>query len=129
MHNKLIISVCILMMIVNVGQSVADIVTACSMHITTATSDHDEHHDMMNHSMLGHDMHHSMKIASDHNINQDDCCDTECYCPANNCSSVSVIETNSLNLNLFLDSKSVSESSLKQTISSIFNLYRPPILA
>lgn len=118
-----------------IGQGFALAVSECEM-------DHNGHnkgmafskmnahasHDMPNDG--GHSMHHQMMMAEKASDNSPmDCCDVQCSCPANACSSSSFVhQTSLIDLPILVSTGVVSDfSSLVQKHPS--RLYRPPIFA
>ncbi|WP_371373827.1 hypothetical protein [Thalassotalea aquiviva] len=81
----------------------------------------------------GHDGHHMVSnvepssVANDHHNNSLDCCQDQCFCPANGCSTASmlVLKSSFYFSPLYADKVNVAKFTLTQ--STLSSLYRPPI--
>lgn len=111
----------------SVGQSLA-FYKSCEMN----SSDHSVHQNQQadHMSMNVHSTSHPSMADSESSIPsmEDDCCQNNCICPQNACSSISLISIASNKL--FLDSNSQSELLAQNNISLdnfSSSLYRPPI--
>ncbi|WP_404341395.1 hypothetical protein [Pseudoalteromonas mariniglutinosa] len=100
-----------------VGQTVASVVRVCDMpHVTTASMQHAD-------------------MASDHNMDEMDCCHEEgnnshdCGCPVSACSVHSLLPIDSLVVHRVKQSERVQQLSNSLLIYYPRSLYRPPITA
>ena len=83
-----------------------------------------------------HESHMNMNMNMDHgdmnkssNGQSEDCCDVECICPANACSSTTVLNSSIDSTDIQIFSESVAALQSKQPHSISTSLYRPPIFA
>ena len=83
-------------------------------------------HGNMNHGTMNMD-HGDMNKSS--NGQSEDCCDVECICPANACSSTTVLNSSVDSTDIQILSESVVALQSKQPHSISTSLYRPPIFA
>ena len=105
-----------LMLVAFVGQAFAYSAMPCEM----SSGSHESHMNMnMNHG----DMNKSSNGQSE------DCCDVECICPANACSSTTVLNSSVDSTDIQILSESVAALQSKQPHSISTSLYRPPIFA
>ncbi|KZY58505.1 hypothetical protein A3733_26535 [Pseudoalteromonas shioyasakiensis] len=105
-----------LMLVAFVGQAFAYSAMSCEM----SSGSHESHMNMnMNHG----DMNKSSNGQSE------DCCDVECICPANACSSTTVLNSSIDSTDIQIFSESVAALQSKQPHSISTSLYRPPIFA
>ncbi|MBV2128895.1 hypothetical protein [Arsukibacterium indicum] len=63
------------------------------------------------------------------NGQSEDCCDVECICPANACSSTTVLNSSVDSTDIQILRESVAALQSKQPHSISTSLYRPPIFA
>ena len=107
-----------LMLVAFVGQAFAYSAMSCEM-----SSGSHESHMNMNMNMDHGDMNKSSNGQSE------DCCDVECICPANACSSTTVLNSSVDSTDIQILSESVAAMQSKQPHSISTSLYRPPIFA
>ena len=105
-----------LMLVAFVGQAFAYSAMPCEM----SSGSHESH---MNMNMDHGDMNKSSNGQSE------DCCDVECVCPANACSSTTVLNSSVDSTDIQILSESVAALQSKQPHSISTSLYRPPIFA
>ena len=105
-----------LMLVAFVGQAFAYSAMPCEM----SSGSHESH---MNMNMDHGDMNKSSNGQSE------DCCDVECICPANACSSTTVLNSSVDSTDIQILSESVAALQSKQPHSISTSLYRPPIFA
>ena len=105
-----------LMLVAFVGQAFAYSAMPCEM----SSGSHESH---MNMNMDHGDMNKSSNGQSE------DCCDVECICPANACSSTTVLNSSIDSTDIQILSESVAALQSKQPHSISTSLYRPPIFA
>ncbi|MGA4605529.1 MULTISPECIES: hypothetical protein [unclassified Pseudoalteromonas] len=105
-----------LMLVAFVGQAFAYSAMPCEM----SSGSHESH---MNMNMDHGDMNKSSNGQSE------DCCDVECICPANACSSTTVLNSSVDSTDIQILSESVAAMQSKQPHSISTSLYRPPIFA
>jgi pyruvate/2-oxoglutarate/acetoin dehydrogenase E1 component len=111
-----------LMLVAFVGQAFAYSAMSCEM----SSGSHESHMNMnmnMNMNMDHGDMNKSSNGQSE------DCCDVECICPANACSSTTVLNSSIDSTDIQIFSESVAALQSKQPHSISTSLYRPPIFA
>lgn len=111
-----------LMLFAFVGQAFAYSAMPCEM----PSGSHESHMNMnmnMNMNMDHGDMNKSSNGQSE------DCCDVECICPANACSSTTVLNSSVDSTDIQILSESVAAMQSKQPHSISTSLYRPPIFA
>lgn len=108
--------VVVAMLIAFVGQALAYTAMPCEM----SSGSHESH---MNMNMDHGDMNKSSNGQSE------DCCDVECICPANACSSTTVLNSSIDSTDIQIFSESVAALQSKQPHSISTSLYRPPIFA
>lgn len=108
--------VVVAMLIAFVGQALAYTAMSCEM----SSGSHESH---MNMNMDHGDMNKSSNGQSE------DCCDVECICPANACSSTTVLNSSIDSTDIQIFSESVAALQSKQPHSISTSLYRPPIFA
>ena len=106
------------MLVAFVGQAFAYSAMSCEM-----SSGSHESHMNMNMNMDHGDMNKSSNGQSE------DCCDVECICPANACSSTTVLNSSVDSTDIHILSESVAAMQSKQPHSISTSLYRPPIFA
>ncbi|WP_448569111.1 hypothetical protein [Thalassotalea ganghwensis] len=135
------------MLIAFVGQTLAYAAMSCEM----ATGTHQSHqmmgnnmidndtmaHDMMEHATMGHSM--TDDLSADHqrmnhqlmsDLSQsDDCCEVDCHCPANACTSTTLLYAPIDLSNIQSLSDVVITLTTQQPKSVSTSLYRPPIIA
>ena len=107
-----------LMLVAFVGQAFAYSAMSCEM-----SSGSHESHMNMNMNMNHGDMNKSSNGQSE------DCCDVECICPANACSSTTVLNSSVDSTDIQILSESVAALQSKKPHSISTSLYRPPIFA
>ncbi len=113
-----------LMLLAFVGQTLAYSAMSCEMsaHVPAASQHMDMDHANMDHQTMDH----SKMMQSG---NTDDCCQVDCVCPANACSSVIVLDAN-VNTTGILPANSVLVGYLSFPLTSVSSsLFRPPIFA
>nr|WP_277053659.1 hypothetical protein [Pseudoalteromonas marina] len=103
-----------LMLVAFVGQAFAYSAMPCEM----SSGSHESHMNMD---------HGDMNKSS--NGQSEDCCDVECICPANACSSTTVLNSSIDSTDIQIFSESVAALQSKQPHSISTSLYRPPIFA
>ena len=111
-----------LMLVAFVGQAFA----YSAMPFEMSSGSHESHMNMnmnMNMNMDHGDMNKSSNGQSE------DCCDVECICPANACSSTTVLNSSIDSTDIQIFSESVAALQSKQPHSISTSLYRPPIFA
>ncbi|TMS82926.1 hypothetical protein [Pseudoalteromonas sp. S554] len=108
--------VVVAMLIAFVGQAFVYSAMPCEM----SSGSHESH---MNMNMDHGDMNKSSNGQSE------DCCDVECICPANACSSTTVLNSSIDSTDIQIFSESVAALQSKQPHSISTSLYRPPIFA
>jgi len=127
--------VVIAMLVALIGQALAYSSMSCDMtHMTkfdASTSETSMSHEAMDHLTMSHKAmdHANMDHMADKVMNMEDCCDVNCTCPANACSSIFVLESQDASLEAVSSSESLTQLTLAQPVSSISSLYRPPIFA
>jgi hypothetical protein len=116
-----------LMMIAFIGQALAYAAMPC--HMITGDNTH-EMHKSKPHSVMADHQQMMQENSMNHNMTENqNCCDNECSCPSNACSSllfVSVISSTT-NINFSFDKISYHDSILLPVHNK--SLYRPPIFA
>ncbi|MDU0352695.1 hypothetical protein RS130_01095 [Paraglaciecola aquimarina] len=108
-----------------VGQVLAYSAMSCEM----SSSSHESH---MNMGQAKTHHHEGMDHGEMNKINNgqtEDCCDVDCVCPANACSSTIVLNSSVDLTDIQLLSEPVAELQSKQPYSISTSLYRPPIFA
>lgn len=95
-------------------------VNIASQHETMNMS-HSAHHDMSRAQMSDN------KVDADETV--DNCCETDCSCPSNMCSSVHYLTSLGSNTLLSVSSEKISIYSAGQLIQQPNALLRPPIIA
>ena len=108
--------VVVAMLIAFVGQAFVYSAMPCEM----SSGSHESH---MNMNMDHGDMNKSSNGQSE------DCCDVECICPANACSSTTVLNSSVDSTDIQIFSEFVAALQSKQPHSISTSLYRPPIFA
>ena len=103
-----------LMLFAFVGQAFAYSAMSCEMSLGSHESHMKMDHGDMNKSSNGQ---------------SEDCCDVECICPANACSSTTVLNSSVDSADIQILSESVAAMQSKQPHSISTSLYRPPIFA
>ena len=107
-----------------VGQALAYTSMSCEM----SADSHQSHMAMEHSSMKSHEgmEHGDMKASAS---SSKDCCDVDCICPANACSSTTVLNSSIDSTDIQIFSESVAALQSKQPHSISTSLYRPPIFA
>lgn len=107
-----------------VGQALAYTSMFCEM----SADSHQSHMTMEHSSMKSHEgmEHGDMKASAS---SSKDCCDVDCICPANACSSTTVLNSSIDSTDIQIFSESVAALQSKQPHSISTSLYRPPIFA
>lgn len=114
-----------LMLVAFVGQTFAYSAMPCEMPLGSHESHVSldlpklSHHEGMNHG----------EVNKSSNNQSKDCCDVECVCPANACSSSTVLNSSIDSTGMHILSESVAALESKQPHSISSSLYRPPIFA
>lgn len=107
-----------------VGQAFAYSAMSCEM----SAASHQSHMAMDQSSMKHHEgmTHGDMKSSGS---NSEECCDIDCVCPANACTSVTFLNSNVVSTDVirFSDLVNIQQSQQPNSIST--SLYRPPIFA
>ncbi|MGJ8680428.1 hypothetical protein [Paraglaciecola sp.] len=112
------------MLIAFVGQALAYSTMSCEMpsdsHQSHMTMDHSsmKHHEGMDHS--------DMKTSAS---SSEDCCDQDCICPANACTSVTFLNANSGSTDILGFTDTIVNQGAEHPKSISTSLYRPPIFA
>ncbi len=131
MVSHLLLRACVIatMLIAFLGQALAYGTMSCDM--TNSMNNHlSKTHSMM---MSNKDMDHSMMdqsmMNSDCAEQDDDCCQSDCKCPTNACTSVNFLtsEMVSTHIDLFIDKVSDRDIIILQAEHK--SLFRPPIFA
>lgn len=118
------IIVVVFMLIAFVGQALAYTAMSCDMssgsHESHMTMDHSsmKSHEGMNHG----DIHEKSSSA-------EDCCERNCVCPANACTSVIFLNSDNNEFDGFGLGEAVLSHNSEQPKSIYTSLYRPPIFA
>ena len=107
-----------------IGQAYANASMSCEM-------DSPSHHQMdMTDMDMDMDMDHQMMNSSSMSTaDNQDCCDIECSCPKNACSSMSLLSKNYSDIKLPLYTESIRTVTKFIPNSFVRALYRPPIFA
>ncbi|MCP4586550.1 hypothetical protein [Pseudoalteromonas sp.] len=113
-----------LMLVAFVGQAFAYSAMPCEM----SSGSHESHMNMNMNMNMNMDMDHGDMNKSS-NGQSEDCCDVECICPANACSSTTVLNSSIDSTDIQIFSESVAALQSKQPHSISTSLYRPPIFA
>lgn len=114
-----------LMLVAFVGQAFAYSAMSCEM-----SSGSHESHMSMDHSKMSHHEgmnHNDMNKSS--NVQTEDCCDVDCVCPANACTSVTVLNSSVDSTDVQSLNEALVALQSKQPNSISTSLYRPPIFA
>ena len=122
------------MLIAFIGQAFAYTSMSCEMSSDSHESHMNMNHDSMDHSIMNHsDMDHASmdhsSVEQSGSQNHEECCGSECACPASACMSISIVGSEPKTAYLARLSESVSFQSINQTKSISTSLYRPPIFA
>ncbi|KMT66762.1 hypothetical protein [Catenovulum maritimum] len=114
-----------LIMVAFVGQTFAYSAMSCEM----PPGSHESHMNM-EHSNMGHHegMNHG-EMTKSSNAQTEDCCTLECVCPANACTSKTMLISSVDLTYIQVLSESVATLKSKQPHSISTSLYRPPIFA
>lgn len=124
------------MLIAFLGQTLAYSAMACEMagdahqaHNTMVNGEETMSHHSMDHSSSDHgNMNHPMP-GQDKTSNSDDCCGVDCICPANACTSFTLLSAPTTYVDLALLNEAVNLLPIEQPSSLPTSLYRPPIFA
>lgn len=117
------------MLIAFIGQALAYSSMSCEMSDGSHESHMNMSHDSMDHSSMDHaSMNHS-SVDQSGQQNHEECCGSDCVCPASACMSISIVASEPKTAYLARLSEGVSFQPLNQTKSIPTSLYRPPIFA
>lgn len=117
------------MLIAFIGQAFAYSSMSCEMSDGSHESHMNMSHDSMDHSSMDHaSMNHS-SVDQSGQQNHEECCGSDCVCPASACMSISIVGSEPKTAYLARLSEGVSFQPLNQTKSIPTSLYRPPIFA
>lgn len=116
--------VVVAMLIAFIGQAWAYTSMSCEM----SADSHQSHMTMDHSSIKSHESmdHGDMKVNTS---SSEDCCDVDCVCPANACTSTLALNSNVDSKDIQLSSESVVIIQSIQLNSISSSLYRPPIFA
>jgi len=117
--------VVVAMLIAFVGQALAYTAMSCEMSLGS----HESHMNMEHSKMSHHEGMDHGDMNKSSNGQSEDCCDVECICPANACSSTTVLNSSIDSTDIQIFSESVAALQSKQPHSISTSLYRPPIFA
>lgn len=117
--------VVVAMLIAFVGQALAYTAMSCEM----SSGSHESHMNMDHSKMSHHEGMNHGEMDKSSNGQSEDCCDVECVCPANACSSTTVLNSSVDSTDIQLLSESLAALQPKQPHSISTSLYRPPIFA
>ena len=117
--------VVVAMLIAFVGQALAYTAMSCEM----SSGSHESHMNMDHSKMSHHEGMNHGDMNKSSNGQSEDCCDVECICPANACSSTTVLNSSVDSTDIQILSESVAAMQSKQPHSISTSLYRPPIFA
>jgi len=117
--------VVVAMLIAFVGQALAYTAMSCEM----SSGSHESHMNMDHSKMSHHEGMNHGDMNKSSNGQSEDCCDVECICPANACSSTTVLNSSIDSTDIQIFSESVAALQSKQPHSISTSLYRPPIFA
>ena len=113
------------MLIAFVGQLLAYTAMSCEM----STDSHQSHMNMDHSSMNHHEgMNHS-EMDTSNNVHSEDCCNVDCVCPANSCTSTTVLNSNVDSTDIQFSGEAVIIIQSKHPSSISTSLFRPPIFA
>ena len=118
--------VIVVMLFAFIGQGTANDAEMCTMVDQSLVNTMPMDHAAMQHNSA---MNHDAKVAMDDSIAAHDCCDDDCTCPVNACSSVAFVSSTVSSPKLHADT-----GVIPTKISIAFNpyhksLFRPPIFA
>ncbi|MGS2719808.1 hypothetical protein [Paraglaciecola aestuariivivens] len=115
----------VVMLVAFVGQALAYSAMSCEMSVHANSESHAAK--QMDHSTMDHaGMDHSNMMQ---NSSAEECCELDCVCPAQACSSVVVFTSNS-GITSILPTSSLTISYLTFPLTAISSsLFRPPIFA
>ena len=113
------------MLVAFVGQAFAYSAMSCEM----SSGSHESHMNMEHSKMSHHEGMEHGDMNKSSNGQSEDCCDVECVCPANACSSTTVLNSSVDSTDIQIFSESVAALQSKQPHSISTSLYRPPIFA
>ena len=114
------ISIILFVVIALFGQGFAVAAMSCEQHQDMTSQSH--HNQMIMTQDMDTSQHHMSAEMTD------DCCSVECQCPANGCSSISVLNNSLISSLIIIPEKIAKLGNLFASFES-GNLYRPPILA
>ena len=139
--NMLVVSA---MLIAFVGQAMAYASMSCEMladyhpshqNMEHAQMDHAQmdhafmDHASMDQSLMGHSLMDHSQMGENQSMSSEECCGTDCICPVNACTSVTLLPAG-VNASAFTAlSEAVSLPGVQQPKSVSTSLYRPPIFA
>ena len=113
------------MLVAFVGQAFAYSAMSCEMSLGS----HESHMNMEHSKMSHHEGMNHGEMNKSSNGQSEDCCDVECVCPANACSSTTVLNSSVDSTDIQILSESVAALQSKKPHSISTSLYRPPIFA
>jgi len=107
-----------------VGQAFAYTSMSCEM----SADSHQSHMTMEHSSMKSHEgmEHGDMKASAS---SSKDCCDVDCICPANACTSVTFLNSNNGSPDILGFTEAIVNQGAKHPKSMSTSLFRPPIFA
>ncbi len=117
--------VVVAMLIAFVGQAFAYSAVPCEMSLGS----HESHMNMEHSKMSHHEGMDHGDMNKSSNGQSEDCCDVECVCPTNACSSTTVLNSSIDSTDIQIFSEFVAALQSKQPHSISTSLYRPPIFA
>ena len=107
-----------------VGQALAYTSMSCEM----SADSHQSHMTMEHSSMKSHEgmEHGDMKASAS---SSKDCCDVDCICPANACTSVTFLNSNNGSPDILGFTEAIANQGAEHPKSMSTSLFRPPIFA
>ncbi|GLX81911.1 hypothetical protein [Thalassotalea eurytherma] len=119
----------VVLIFAQIGQSYAIASMKCqdmqNTMVTSTSVDAHQHH-MSTNSDDSHANHEHMNIEV---MEHEQCCQDDCFCPANTCSSFSVLMTGKLHHTNILSQRVIPLDNNLAINQSLSSLYRPPISA
>jgi hypothetical protein len=113
------------------GQMTAFAAHECDM--TMMTQDSMMHHTMaqdgMSKDIMSQDETMSSMASSASESSSMDCCEVECVCPINACHAFTYVPQSVQTLGFFSSFEKIQNAPLTPPVTTISNLYRPPIFA
>ena len=114
-----------LMLVAFVGQTFAYSAMSCEM----SSGSHESHMNMDHSKMSHHEGMNHGNMNENNNSQSEDCCGVECVCPANACTSATMLNSSVDSTDIKMLSESLAALQSKQPNSISTSLYRPPIFA